>query len=121
MENVSRNETPEPPARKPLGANEGDINTVITDGFLGFGLSACNAILAIFYSAYNMGSALIASLTITSVAFFIAAFLFVGKSFADLFAEDSRRWVLYGAYSADRKSTRLNSSHHTKSRMPSSA
>ena len=100
MENVSRNETPEPPARKPLGANEGDINTVITDGFLGFGLSACNAILAIFYSAYNMGSALIASLTITSVAFFIAAFLFVGKSFADLFAEDSRRWVLYGAYSA---------------------
>ena len=29
--------------------------------------------------------------------------------------------ITAGVYSTDRKSTRLNSSHHTKSRMPSSA
>ncbi|MBQ9955816.1 MAG: hypothetical protein IJO87_10425 [Eggerthellaceae bacterium] len=69
--------------RKPIGTNEGDFETVVVDGFLGFGLSMGCSILLIFFSLYGALGYEAASVMLVSSVIIIGVLLFLGWIFCD--------------------------------------
>ncbi len=78
-------EAPEETERKPLGTNEGDFETVVIDGFLGFGVSMGCAILLLFFSLYSSIGVIFSSSLLVSAVVLIGVLLFGGWLFCDAF------------------------------------
>lgn len=88
---------PEVAERKPLGTNEGDFETVVVDGFLGFGVSTGCALLLIFFSLYDAPAVYVSSTMLVATIILMGVLLFVGWLFSDAMNTSRGNTALLGA------------------------
>lgn len=98
MDSVSQNKPIEPETRKPIGLNEGDFESVMVDGFLGFGVSAGCAIILLFFAVYGDFSGAGGSPSLVFSVVFIAALLFAGRLFSDILNSERGAFATLLAY-----------------------
>lgn len=83
MDSANRDVSLQSDARKPVGLNEGDLESVIRDGFMGFCMSAGCSIILLFFSAYKGFSEACGNLLFIGVVVLICLLLLAGRLFAD--------------------------------------
>lgn len=83
---------------KLLGSKNGDFESIVIEGFLGFGVSMGCAILAIFFSLYSSVVMLTSGVMLVASIIFISVLLFLGWLLTDLLNSASGKLILFSAY-----------------------
>ena len=79
---------------KPIGAAEADFETVLVDGFLGFGLSIGNAVLVLIMVLVHASSAIESNIVAMCVAMLTCLLLFIGLKLTDAFQRAVGRKII---------------------------
>lgn len=83
---------------KPIGAVEADFETVLVDGFLGFGLSIGNAVLVLIMVLVHASSAIESNIVAMCVAMLTCLLLFIGLKLTDAFQRAVGRKIILVSY-----------------------
>lgn len=83
---------------KPIGAAEADFETVLVDGFLGFGLSMGNAALVLIMVLVHAPSVVESNIVAMCVAMLTCLLLFIGLKLTDAFQRAVGRKIILVSY-----------------------
>lgn len=100
MDSVGHDDVVQGEERKPLGLNEGDLESVIRDGFLGFCVSAGCSVVLLFFSSYGSYRE---TGTVLSPILFVAlscVLLLAGRLFSDAANGQKGSLCIFASYVA---------------------
>lgn len=86
--------------RKPVGLNEGDLESIVRDGFLGFCISAGCSMLLLFFSVYEGFAERVGESCFMIGIAFVGALLLAGRLFSDCLNSEKGSFGIFVVYVA---------------------